>query len=157
MCNIGGIRPQEGVYVRDAQMIICGCPTSHHAMFRLQGTHRSWMCRWPFSKAGNSTGMNIRIMICLSGLIKVSSLYDHCVKAVEYGLQFGAHGLPLMGAGDWNDGMDRVGSEGNGESVWLAWFLCDTIQKFSEVATLRLDHSLTDRYRSTARDVERKY
>jgi cellobiose phosphorylase len=52
-----------------------------------------------------------------------------------------------MGAGDWNDGMDRVGSEGKGESVWLAWFLCDTIQKFSEVATLRLDHSLTDRYR----------
>ncbi len=78
---------------------------------------------------------------------QVSSLYDHCVKAVEYGLQFGAHGLPLMGAGDWNDGMDRVGSEGKGESVWLAWFLCDTIQKFSEVATLRLDHSLTDRYR----------
>ena len=66
-----------------------------------------------------------------------ASLYQHCVKAIEYGLQFGIHGLPLMGAGDWNDGMDRVGLEGKGESVWLAWFLCDTIQKFSE-ATLHL-------------------
>ena len=57
-----------------------------------------------------------------------ATLYDHCVRAIEFGLQFGEHGLPLMGAGDWNDGMDRVGSEGKGESVWLAWFLSDTIQ-----------------------------
>ena len=73
------------------------------------------------------------------------SLYDHCVRAIEYGLQFGHHGLPLMGAGDWNDGMDRVGSEGKGESVWLAWFLSDTLQKFKIVAVMRDDKAFVER------------
>jgi len=77
---------------------------------------------------------------------QTASLYDHCVKAIEFGLQFGQHGLPLMGAGDWNDGMDRVGSEGKGESVWLAWFLSDTIQRFSEVAGLKEDQLLLNRF-----------
>jgi cellobiose phosphorylase len=47
-----------------------------------------------------------------------TTLYDHCIKAMEYGFQFGSHGLPLIGSGDWNDGMDRIGIEGRGESVW---------------------------------------
>ncbi len=75
-----------------------------------------------------------------------ASLYDHCVRAIEYGLQFGEHGLPLMGAGDWNDGMDRVGSEGKGESVWLAWFLYDTIKKFIEVLHLKHDTGRIEKY-----------
>ena len=76
-----------------------------------------------------------------------ASLYEHCVRSIEFGWQFGQHGLPLMGAGDWNDGMDRVGSEGKGESVWLAWFLSDTIQKFMVVATLREDEEFVNRCR----------
>jgi cellobiose phosphorylase len=76
---------------------------------------------------------------------QASSLYNHCVRAIEYGLQFGVHGLPLMGAGDWNDGMDHVGAEGKGESVWLAWFLSDTIQKFSVVSNYMHDHAFTER------------
>ena len=51
------------------------------------------------------------------------TVYEHCVRALETGRPTGAHGLPLMGGGDWNDGMNRVGIEGRGESVWLAWFL----------------------------------
>src|SRR5205814_1677869 len=51
------------------------------------------------------------------------TLYDHCVLALEHGLRFGPHGLPLMGTGDWNDAMNRVGSGGRGESVWVGWFL----------------------------------
>ena len=74
-----------------------------------------------------------------------ATLYQHCVKAIEYGLQFGEHGLPLIGSGDWNDGMDRVGTEGKGESVWLAWFLYLTIEKFREIAELRNDERLTGR------------
>ena len=52
-----------------------------------------------------------------------ATLYQHCVRAIERGLKFGQHGLPLMGCGDWNDGMNLVGNEGRGESVWLAFFL----------------------------------
>ena len=74
-----------------------------------------------------------------------STLYNHCVRAIEYGLQFGVHGLPLMGAGDWNDGMDHVGAQGKGESVWLAWFLSDTIHKFSVVSNHMQDHAFTER------------
>lgn len=74
-----------------------------------------------------------------------ATLYNHCVRAIEYGLQFGVHGLPLMGAGDWNDGMDHVGAQGKGESVWLAWFLSDTIRKFGVVSNHMQDHAFTER------------
>src|SRR5439155_14456186 len=49
------------------------------------------------------------------------TLYEHCVRAIERSITAGVHGLPLIGAGDWNDGMNRVGREGRGESVWLGW------------------------------------
>ena len=51
-----------------------------------------------------------------------ASLYDHCLRALEHGWMLGVHGLPLMGTGDWNDGMNEVGDEGKGESVWVGWF-----------------------------------
>lgn len=70
---------------------------------------------------------------------KTASLYQHCVSAIEHGLRFGAHGLPLMGTGDWNDGMNLVGAEGQGESVWLAFFLCDVLTQFTTVAQQRGD------------------
>lgn len=72
------------------------------------------------------------------------SLYEHCKRAVTHGLRLGEHGLPLMGAGDWNDGMNMVGIEGKGESVWLAWFLYDVLQRFSKIALLRNDQQFTD-------------
>ena len=67
------------------------------------------------------------------------SLYDHCTRAIKNGLKFGVHGLPLMGSGDWNDGMDLVGRNGQGESVWLAFFLYDVLNKFSKIAEGRGD------------------
>ena len=67
------------------------------------------------------------------------TLYEHCVRAIKYGLKFGEHGLPLMGCGDWNDGMNLVGEKGKGESVWLAFFLCDVLKKFSVLAARRGD------------------
>lgn len=69
------------------------------------------------------------------------TLYEHCKRAVMYGLRFGSHGLPLMGCGDWNDGMNRVGAEGKGESVWLAFFLFDVLKKFAPLAKLRNDEA----------------
>ncbi|HYT91023.1 MAG TPA: glycosyl hydrolase family 65 protein, partial [Gemmataceae bacterium] len=67
------------------------------------------------------------------------TLYDHCVRALRHGLRFGAHGLPLMGSGDWNDGMNRVGIEGRGESVWVGWFLLACLSQFAELAEARRD------------------
>lgn len=68
-----------------------------------------------------------------------ATIYEHCVRSIKNGLQFGAHGLPLMGTGDWNDGMDRVGRHGKGESVWLAFFLYDVLIRFKDLAVLRKD------------------
>lgn len=64
----------------------------------------------------------------------VETLYEHCVRAIDNGLRFGAHGLPLMGSGDWNDGMNLVGEQGKGESVWLGFFLYDVLTCFAEQA-----------------------
>ena len=68
-----------------------------------------------------------------------ASLYEHCVRAIRHGLRFGAHGLPLIGSGDWNDGMNLVGIQGKGESVWLGFFLCEVLGKFAVVARARGD------------------
>jgi cyclic beta-1,2-glucan synthetase len=72
------------------------------------------------------------------------SLYQHCKRAIEHGLSFGDHGLPLMGSGDWNDGMDMVGKHGKGESVWLGFFLYMVLIRFKEIAILHNDNSFAD-------------
>src|SRR5262249_39617129 len=69
----------------------------------------------------------------------VEPLYEHCVRALQHGWKLGAHGLPLMGIGDWNDGMNRVGVGGKGESVWVAWFQCVCLEMFAAVAERRGD------------------
>ncbi len=71
--------------------------------------------------------------------VEVASLYEHCVRAIRHGLRFGKHQLPLIGCGDWNDGMNLVGREGRGESVWLAWFLFENLQLISGLAHTRGD------------------
>jgi cyclic beta-1,2-glucan synthetase len=65
------------------------------------------------------------------------SLFEHCVRALDSSLAIGSHGLPLFGTGDWNDGMNRVGAAGRGESVWLGWFLYATLLKFAPIAERR--------------------
>jgi cellobiose phosphorylase len=79
-----------------------------------------------------------------------ASLYQHCVRAIEHGLTFGVHGLPLMGSCDWNDGMDKVGDKGKGESVWLAFFLYDVLMQFAQVADLHDDAGFAERCRGEA-------
>ncbi len=74
-----------------------------------------------------------------------ASLYEHCKRAILHGLQFGVHGLPLMGCGDWNDGMNLVGDKGRGESVWLGFFLHDVLKRFVEVARNRFDTTFAER------------
>jgi cyclic beta-1,2-glucan synthetase len=69
-----------------------------------------------------------------------ASLFEHCIRAIERALTSGAHGLPLIGGGDWNDGMNRVGHEGRGESTWLGWFLCAVLESFAPLCEARGHH-----------------
>ncbi|NTV85378.1 MAG: cyclic beta 1-2 glucan synthetase, partial [Burkholderiaceae bacterium] len=81
---------------------------------------------------------------------EAASLYEHCVRAIKHGLRFGAHQLPLMGCGDWNDGMNLVGRDGKGESVWLAWFLVENLELFAGLARDRDDAVFADACSSQA-------
>ena len=84
-----------------------------------------------------------------------ATLYEHGVRAIEHGLKFGEHGLPLMGCGDWNDGMNRVGNEGRGESVWLAFFLYDVLTQFSKLAQARNDVTFAERCLAEAQQLQK--
>jgi cyclic beta-1,2-glucan synthetase len=78
------------------------------------------------------------------------TVYEHCLRALRHACTAGAHGLPLIGVGDWNDGMNRVGIEGRGESVWLAWFLNDTLRAFADHCDSRGDGASALELRATA-------
>jgi len=78
------------------------------------------------------------------------TLFEHCARALDRSLPVGAHGLPYIGDGDWNDGMSRVGNQGKGESVWLAWFLYATLQEFAVVAEHRGADAEAARWREHA-------
>jgi cyclic beta-1,2-glucan synthetase len=78
------------------------------------------------------------------------SVYEHCLRALRRACTTGIHGLPLIGIGDWNDGMSRIGVEGRGESVWLAWFLIATLRNFAVHAAARGDESQARTFREQA-------
>ncbi len=86
---------------------------------------------------------------------ETASLYDHCVRAILRGLSRGGHGLPLIGSGDWNDGMNMVGEHGKGESVWLGFFLYKVLVEFCEIAYLKGDLSFVERCREEAAQLRR--
>ncbi len=79
-----------------------------------------------------------------------ATLYEHCAMAIDKSLGTGRHGLPLMGSGDWNDGMNTVGNKGGGESVWLAWFLLSIFEKFIPISERMKDSDRERRYRDAA-------
>jgi cyclic beta-1,2-glucan synthetase len=79
-----------------------------------------------------------------------STLFEHCARALDRSLEVGSHGLPLIGGGDWNDGMNRVGREGRGESVWLGWFLHANLTEFARIAYGRGEEQRAARWRTSA-------
>ncbi len=81
---------------------------------------------------------------------ETATLWEHCARALDCSLEVGAHGLPLMGAGDWNDGMNRVGVQGRGESVWMGWFLIVNLKEQAEIAESRSDDERAGRWRQVA-------
>ena len=80
-------------------------------------------------------------------------LHAHCQQALEQGFTHGRHGLPLMGAGDWNDGMDRIGDEGRGESIWLAWFIIVTANAFADLNRRTGQDQIADNWSGRANDL----
>lgn len=78
---------------------------------------------------------------------RTATLFEHCALALDHSLSVGVHGLPLMGTGDWNDGMNRVGYEGKGESIWLAWFLHTTLYEFAKRAETRGESARAEKWR----------
>ncbi len=83
-----------------------------------------------------------------------ASVYEHCVRTLDRSLAVGEHGLPLMGSGDWNDGMNRVGHEGRGESVWVGWFLHNTLRWFTPFCAARGDTERAANYRAHMKELE---
>ncbi|HEU4401649.1 MAG TPA: hypothetical protein VFT43_06040, partial [Candidatus Polarisedimenticolia bacterium] len=83
-----------------------------------------------------------------------ATLFEHCASALDRSLEVGSHGLPLIGAGDWNDGMNRVGCQGRGESVWLGWFLLVNLREFARIADLRADGERAARWRMKAASLQ---
>lgn len=86
---------------------------------------------------------------------EVGTLFEHCQRALCRAVTAGTHGLPLMGTGDWNDGMDRVGSEGRGESIWLAWFAAACAEAFADLASEVERADLDELWRARADDLRR--
>ena len=84
---------------------------------------------------------------------ETGSLYEHCTHSIDLSLRFGAHGIPLMGSGDWNDGMNTVGHKGRGESVWLGWFLYTVLEKFIPICIGWNDRKRAERYKETASNI----
>jgi cyclic beta-1,2-glucan synthetase len=81
------------------------------------------------------------------------SLFEHCERALERGVTHGPHQLPLMGAGDWNDGMNRVGARGRGESVWLGWFCISVMGSFADLCARRGEAALAESWRRRAKEL----
>ena len=79
-----------------------------------------------------------------------ATLMEHCRRAIKKGATLGAHGLPLIGTGDWNDGLNLVGEKGRGESIWLAWFLYDVLTRFANLCERCGDNQLAQEYRRQA-------
>ena len=131
----------DAARARDARTICCGCrtprpPTSHDTGDRVACSTRS--CR--FSRRRRSSLGRPRCTACHRSSRRAASLFEHAVRAIDRSLKYGAHGLPLIGSGDWNDGMNRVGHRGRGESVWLGWFLVVVLKQWAALCEQRRRH-----------------
>lgn len=82
------------------------------------------------------------------------TLFEHCIRAIDHSLSFGSHGLPLMGTGDWNDGMNQVGAGGKGESIWLGWFLSKILADFIPTCTRPEQRPVREKYAAHLKDLK---
>ncbi len=131
--STGGIRRADAARARAAPTTCCGCPTRSPPTSGTPATAACSTRSCRSSRRRRSSRDQQEAYILPSVSQQTASLFDHMCRAIDRSLQYGAHGLPLIGSGDWNDGMNRVGAEGRGESVWLGWFL---VVVLNEIAAL---------------------
>lgn len=120
-------------------------------------------------QTGNYDVLNERVVFLQSDVLKEEeleryedtvvsdekgSLLEHCLRAIRHALKFGEHGIPLMGIGDWNDGMSRIGAKGSGESVWLGWFLLDVLKRFTGLRNGTVPPKVVEEFEKTAHKLE---
>ena len=120
-------------------------------MWKLWGMNGCLRRRSPFSKRPRLDREEIDAFDLPREAAERGTLYEHCTRAIERTLSYGVHGLPLIGSGDWNDGMNRVGIGGRGESTWLGWFLHTVLVRFAGLAERHQDGDRALRYRKEAR------
>ena len=101
----------------------------------------------PFIEAQSLKESEAEIFVTPNQSSSAATVYQHCLRAIEKSFALGRHGLPLMGGGDWNDGMNEVGREGQGESVWLGWFLYDILKRFEKLAQRRGERDRMESFR----------
>ena len=117
--STGGMRRPAPACAPISPTTCSGCPTPAPTTWRRSATRACSTTSCPSSKARRSRKAPRTPTTCRRSATRAASVYEHCARAIDRSLKVGAHGLPLMGTGDWNDGMNRVGHEGRGESVWL--------------------------------------
>lgn len=122
--------------------------TSHYAS--TTGDSAIWDQTIPFLKAPLLKPDEIERYAEFERTSEVFTIFEHCQRALRKGCTTGSHGLPLIGSGDWNDGFNMVGGQGRGESIWLAWFLIDTLMRFAKVCEHRGMHEEAINYRKQA-------
>ncbi len=86
---------------------------------------------------------------------ETGTIIEHCLRSIRHALKYGEHGIPLMGIGDWNDGMSRIGAKGRGESVWLGWFLIDILNRFLRFGPGTISSQVTKQFEQAIRELER--
>jgi cyclic beta-1,2-glucan synthetase len=128
-CSTGGIRPRGAACARTVRTTTSGCRWRCAATSRTTGDtgvldEPAALPRGPSGQPEEDSYYDLPLRSS-----DEASLYQHCVRAIRHGLRFGERGLPLMGSGDWNDGMNLVGIQGKGESVWLGFFLCEVLRQ----------------------------
>jgi cyclic beta-1,2-glucan synthetase len=120
---------------------------------KITGDHEILDAELPFLEAPELAAHEQERMLTPAISSNSAPLWEHCSRALQRGWRLGSHSLPLFGNGDWNDGMNRVGIEGKGESVWLAWFLSSTLEAFSAAVGNRLSEQIRQTWRRQAREL----
>ncbi len=119
--------------------------TAHYV--ETTGDHAILHEKLPFRKGPRLGEQQVERYGCFELTEELSSLYEHCCRAVDKSLTAGPHGLPLIGGGDWNDGLNEVGLGGRGETVWLGWFLCTVLQLLIPICEREGDRGRATKYR----------
>ena len=155
MCSTGGTHRLDEGSEPESPTTVCGCRTPSIATLRSRVTPPCSTRSSPYIEGPVLRPEQTDAYFQPETSPHSVSLFEHCAAALDRSLGVGMHGLPLMGSGDWNDGMDRVGHEGRGESVWLGWFLHIALAAFAPIAEARGDQVRADRWRAHMTALER--